>query len=216
MSDWRAIIGISAGIFSLLGFFPYIITILQGKTKPNRASWSIWASLGIILAISNYSAGARETLWLLAAYAVCQLIIAILSLKCGEGGWNTFDRTCLFGAGISIILWWIYNSPLIAILISIAIDSLGALPTIKKSYYQPETEDLFSWLMFWAAGTLNMFALGQWSVELVAQPLYLFSFNSIVVFLLLLPKLQQSKVQSKSKLKTNSKQKTKKPGNSNA
>lgn len=190
MFDLRAIFGVCAGIFSLLGFVPYIITILQGKTKPNRASWSIWASLGIILAVSNYSAGARETMWLLTAYAVCQITIAILSLKCGEGGWNTFDQTCLLGAAVSIILWWIYNSPLIAILISIAIDSLGALPTIKKSYYQPETEDLFSWLMFWTAGTFNICALTQWSVELSAQPIYLFSFNSIVVFLLLLPKLQ--------------------------
>ena len=190
MFDWKAIAGVCAGIFSLLGFVPYIITICQGKTSPNRASWSIWASLGIVLAISNYSAGARETMWLLTAYAVCQITIAILSLKYGEGGWNIFDRTCLLGAFISIVLWQLYDSPLIAIAISIAIDSLGALPTIKKSYLQPETEDLFSWMMFWTAGTLNIFALTQWSVELIAQPIYLFSFNSIVVALLWLPKLQ--------------------------
>ena len=190
MFDWRNIAGIGAGIFSLLGFVPYIITIFQGKTSPNRASWSIWASLGIVLAVSNYSAGARETMWLLTAYAVCQITIAVLSLKYGEGGWNTFDRTCLLGAFVSIILWQLFDSPLIAITISIAIDSLGALPTIKKSYLQPETEDLFSWMMFWTAGTLNICALAQWSVELAAQPIYLFAFNSIVVILLLIPSFQ--------------------------
>lgn len=193
MSDWKNIAGICAGIFSLLGFVPYIITILQGKTSPNRASWSIWASLGIVLAVSNFDAGARETMWLLIAYAVCQITIAILSLKYGEGGWNTFDRTCLLGALISIILWQMFDSPLIAITISIAIDSLGALPTIKKSYLNPETEDLFSWMMFWTAGTFNILALAQWSVELAAQPIYLFTFNSLVVILLWLPKLQKIK-----------------------
>ena len=193
MLDWQNIAGICAGIFSLLGFVPYIITVCQGKTSPNRASWSIWASLGIVLAVSNYSAGARETMWLLTAYAVCQITIAVLSLKYGEGGWNTFDRTCLFGALISIVLWQLFDSPLIAITTSIGIDSLGALPTIKKSYLQPETEDLFSWMMFWIAGTLNICALTKWSVELVAQPIYLFSFNSIVIFLLWLPKLQSRK-----------------------
>ena len=187
MFDWRNIVGIGAGIFSLLGFVPYIVTILQGKTSPNRASWSIWASLGIVLAVSNYSAGAKETMWLLTAYAFCQITIAVLSLKYGEGGWNTFDRTCLLGAFISIVLWQLFDSPLIAITISIAIDSLGALPTIKKSYLQPETEDLFSWLMFWVAGTLNICALSRWTVELAAQPIYLFSFNSIVVMLLSIP-----------------------------
>lgn len=200
MFDWRNIVGIGAGIFSLLGFVPYIVTILQGKTSPNRASWSIWASLGIVLAVSNYSAGARETMWLLSAYAICQITIAVLSFQYGEGGWNAFDRTCLLGAFISIILWQLFNSPLIAITISIAIDSLGALPTIKKSYLQPETEDLFSWIMFWIAGTLNICALAQWSVELTAQPIYLFTFNSIVVTLLLLPKLQNKKSSKRNRI----------------
>lgn len=200
MSDWKTIAGIFAGIFSLLGFVPYIITICQGKTSPNRASWSIWASLGIVLAVSNYSAGARETMWLLTAYAVCQITIAVLSLKYGEGGWNAFDGTCLLGAVISIVLWRLFNSPLIAITISIAIDSLGALPTIKKSYLQPETEDLFSWIMFWTAGTLNVCALSKWSVELAAQPVYLFTFNSIVVSLLLIPKLHSQKPSKRKRI----------------
>lgn len=200
MFDWKTIAGICAGVFSLLGFLPYIVTICQGKTSPNRASWSIWASLGIVLAISNYSAGARETMWLLIAYAVCQITIALLSLKYGEGGWNTFDITCLLGAFISIVLWQFFNSPLLAITISIAIDSLGALPTIKKSYLQPETEDLFSWMMFWTAGTLNVCALNQWSIELIAQPIYLFCFNSIIVALLWTPKVHANKKRKRNTL----------------
>ena len=190
MFDWKTIAGVGGGIFALMGFLPYIVTVFKGKTSPNRASWSIWASLGIILAVSNYQEGARDTMPLLTAYAICQITIAFLSFKYGEGGWNTFDRTCLFGALISIVLWQLYDSPLIAISISIAIDSLGALPTIKKSYLQPETEDLFSWMMFWIAGTCNILALTEFSA-IAAQPIYLFTFNSIVVFLLWLPKFQQ-------------------------
>lgn len=197
MFDWKTIFGVCGGIFALMGFLPYVITVYQGKTSPNRASWSIWASLGIILAVSNYQEGARDTMPLLTAYAICQITIALLSLKYGEGGWNTFDRTCLLGALISIVLWQLYDSPLIAIAISIAIDSLGALPTIKKSYLQPETEDLFSWMMFWTAGTCNILALNEWSA-IAAQPIYLFTFNSIVIFLLWLPKLQnKNKVKHK-------------------
>jgi hypothetical protein len=187
MSEWRTIVGVVAGLFSLLGFVPYLITVIQGKTKPNRASWWIWATLGIIIAISNYSAGARETMWLLSCYAACQLAIAFLSIKHGEGGWNTFDLTCMLGASISIAFWWWTKDPLSAISINIAIDSLGALPTIKKSYYQPETEDFFSWTMFLIASTFNLFALEDWSISLSSYPVYLFSFNITVVALLIRP-----------------------------
>jgi hypothetical protein len=187
MLDRQMIIGILAGLLSLMGFIPYLISVLRRKTQPNRASWWIWATLGTIIAVSNYSAGARDTMWLLSAYAFCQLAIAVLSIKNGEGGWNNFDITCMLGAGISIVFWWWTKDPLSAISINIAIDSLGALPTIKKSYYHPETEDLFSWTMFLTASIFNLFALENWSIVLSSYPVYLFSFNITIVSLLLRP-----------------------------
>ncbi|MFM2314728.1 MAG: hypothetical protein RLZZ04_4004 [Cyanobacteriota bacterium] len=189
MLDWQFFFGVLAGFFSLMGFIPYLISIIRQKTQPNRASWWIWATLGTIIAVSNYSAGARDTMWLLSAYTFCQLAIAVLSIKNGEGGWSTFDQTCMLGAIISIIFWWWTKEPLTAISINIAIDSLGALPTIRKSYSQPETEDLFSWTMFLTASMFNLFALTDWSIVLASYPIYLFSFNFIVVILLALPKL---------------------------
>ncbi|MGB7415314.1 MAG: hypothetical protein WA902_14000 [Thermosynechococcaceae cyanobacterium] len=191
MQNWREIVGVIAGIVPLLGFIPYIVTTLRGKTQPNRASWMIWATFGIILVASSYAEGAQNTMGLLVSYAVCQSIIAILSIKYGVGGWSQFDRACIAGAGVSLIAWWWFKSPLLAILIIVAVDASGALPTIRKAYHEPETEDLFSWLMFWTAGTLNLIALEQWSPGLSAFPLYLFTFNSIVSFLLLRPKICQ-------------------------
>jgi hypothetical protein len=190
MSDWRNIVGLLAGSISLLGFIPYIFAVCRQTTKPNRASWWIWATLGIIITFSYYAAGARDTIWLPICYAFCQSTIAILSLKYGEGGWNTFDRTCLLGAVGSIFLWWWFKEPLIAITINIAIDTLGALPTIKKTFYEPESEDFFSWSMFLTASTINLCALSQFSVELAAYPLYLFSFNLIMVALMLRPRMR--------------------------
>ncbi len=191
MHNWREIVGFIAGIVPLLGFIPYIVTTLRGKTQPNRASWMIWATFGIILVVSSYAEGASNTLWLLLSYAVCQSIIAIISLKRGVGGWSQFDRACIAGAGVSLIAWWWFKSPLLAIVIIVAIDASAALPTIRKAFYEPETEDLFSWLMFWTAGTLNLIAIEQWTPGLFVFPLYLFTFNSTVSFLLLRPKIRK-------------------------
>jgi hypothetical protein len=198
MLDWQIFFGVLAGLFSFMGFIPYLISIIRQKTQPNRASWWIWATLGTIIAVSNYSAGARDTMWLLSAYAFCQFVIAVLSIKNGEGGWNIFDQTCMLGAGISIVFWWWTKEPLTAILINIAIDSLGALPTIRKSYSQPETEDFFSWTMFLMASVLNLLALRNWSIVLSSYPIYLFSFNLIVVVLLTSPRLTLWKKKTKN------------------
>lgn len=190
MLNWQAVIGIVAGFLSLLGFVPYLFTIYQGKTRPNRATWSIWAIVGIILSTSYYSSGAVDTLWVPACSAIGHVLIAILAFKYGEGGWNRFDRVCLLGSGISLFLWWRFSSPVIALSINIVIDFLGALPTIRKSYYEPKTEDPLTWMIFLAAHTLNLFAINHWSFALSAYPLYLFSVTSTIVVLLLRPKRQ--------------------------
>ncbi|MDZ7962983.1 MAG: hypothetical protein RMY34_34845 [Aulosira sp. DedQUE10] len=190
MFTWQAVIGVVAGFLSLLGFLPYLVSIYQGKTRPNRVTWWIWAIVGLILCSSYYSSGAVNTIWVPVCSAVGHLIIAILAIKYGEGGWNRFDRGCLLSAGISLLLWWQFSSPIIALVINIGIDFLGALPTIRKSYYQPQTEDPFTWTIFLSAHTLNLFALKNWSFALSAYPLYLFCSTATIVIFLLRSKMQ--------------------------
>jgi ABC-type amino acid transport system permease subunit len=190
MPNWQTTIGGVAGFLSFLCFVPYIITIWQRKTRPNRASWWIWAINGLILSASYYSAGASNTIWALICAVIAQFIIAVLSLKYGEGGWNRFDRACLFGAGISLVLWRQFNSPVIAILLTIVIDFLGALPTLKKSYYEPEKEDLLTWILYVVASLLNLLAIEDWNFAIWVPPLYVFLINTTIVALLLRSNIQ--------------------------
>ena len=190
MSTWQAFIGVFAGLISLLGYLPYIVMVLKKKTTPNRATWWIWTIIGFILVASYYSSGATNTIWLPVCAAFSQLIIAIVSIKYGEGGLNRFDQICLLGAALSLLLWWHYNSPIIALFINIAMDFFGALPTIKKSYYQPKTEEPLPWIIFLVASIVNFFALQEWTFILLVYPLCYFFDTAIIVLLLLRSKLK--------------------------
>ncbi|MGA7935137.1 MAG: hypothetical protein WCA35_16435 [Kovacikia sp.] len=197
MANWQAIIGIVAGLIGLLGFVPYIITAFQGKTRPNRASWWIWGILGVVLGISYYCSGASNSIWVPVCFAISQLVIAIISLRHGEGGWNRLDRMCLLGVGVSLMMWWLFNSPLAALLFTLLIDFLGALPTIKKSYLEPEQESWLSWALFLTANTLNLLALENWQLALSAYPFYLFCLSGTITFLLVQPKLSVLRIKYK-------------------
>jgi hypothetical protein len=190
MFSWQAVTGVVAGFLPLLGFLRYLGSIRQGKTRPSRVTWWIWAIVGLVLCYSYYSSGAVETIWVPVSLAIGHLIIAIFALKYGEGGWSKFDQGCLLCAGISLLLWWWFSSPIIALLINIVIDFLGALPTLRKSYYQPQTEDIVTWSIFLTANTLNLFALKDWSFALSAYPLYLFCNTVVIVGLLVRPKIR--------------------------
>jgi hypothetical protein len=183
--DIHAAFGIAAGIVSILGYVPYILSTIRGKTKPNRASWWIWTAVGIVIAASYYSVGARDTLWLVLASSVFgPLIMAVLSFRYGEGGLTPFDRACLASSATGIFLWWFFSTPALALFMGITSDAIGYLPTMRKAWHNPLSEDKLTWLMFWAGGMLSLFAITTWSVEMAAYPLYFCVFPGLMAAIL--------------------------------
>jgi hypothetical protein len=184
--------GILAGVLSLLGFIPYVTTTLAGKNKPNRASWLIWGVLSVILLTSYKSAGATHALWLSGANVLGMGLVVGLSFKYGEGGFTPLDVSCLIAAFIGMLCWGYFHSPLPALYTSVAVDAIGAIPTVKKAYLNPAHENYPTWLLFWAANTLNLFALDDWRLALSLYPIYLFLISGIMAVVLTLRRRRQS------------------------
>ena len=178
------IFGILAGALSFSAYILYIFSTLFGKTKPNRATWWILTLIGLMIASSYYAEGARATIWVAVSYVLGPFIIAVLSLKYGEGKWEKLDKWCLIVALISVPVWYISNSAILVLVINIFLDFVGLLPTIKKSYLRPEGEDKVAWTLESLAGILNIFAIERWIFGIAFYPIYLLTINGIITLLL--------------------------------
>lgn len=172
MLDITAVAGKVAGIVSIASYIPYTLAILRGK-KPNRATWWIWAIVSIIAGIDYHDSGADSTMFLPLGYIVGSLTIATLTIWRGEGGWEPFDRKCLFGVGVSVVLRVIFNSPLIGLITILFIDFMGALPTIRKVYHEPRSEDRTAWVLFFVGNVINLFAVEKWTFAIAVYPIYM-------------------------------------------
>jgi len=183
-----------AGLLSLISFVPYIVTTLQGKNKPNRATWIIWGLVSIILLASYKTVGATHAIWPSVSNVVGMVLILILSFKYGVKEWSALDTYCLIAALVGLFFWWAFNSPLTALTMSIGIDLVGAIPTLKKSYLDPASENKLTWILFWSANTLNLFAVESWNFAMAFYPLYLFFISgTIAVILIVRKKIYDSK-----------------------
>lgn len=189
-----ALAGKVAGVVSLAAFVPYVIAILRGKTQPNRATWIIWAVVGFMLAASYYTSGANHTIWVPVSYVIGPFVIAILSIKYGVGGWNRLDKYCLIGAGTSVVLWWMFSSPLIALCINLFIDFLGALPTIRKAYQEPKSEDRTAWALSSIGVFTNLFAIEHWTFAIYVYPAYMFIAIGLITTLIFTRQRRRTKV----------------------
>ena len=187
--DTKAVLGMIAGIIAFVAYIVYIISILRNKTKPNRATWWIWAFMGLVVGLSYYASGAENTIWVPVVEFIGPLSIALLSIKYGEGGLdNKTDLICLFGAVFSIILWIIFNNPVVALVTNLVVDSFAIIPTIKKSYLRPEGEDFWAWFGTGLADSLNMFAVEKFTFAILVYPIYMLVSDLIIILILLLKK----------------------------
>jgi hypothetical protein len=127
----NVVAGYLSGIAILISFFPYIRDIFQGKTKPERISWLIWAILGAISFFSQFAKGA------------------------------------------SLFLWYVTREAAVALFIVIFIDAIGVYLTVLKTYENPETETVSTWIFTFAAGLLGCIAVGSFNLVLLAFPFYI-------------------------------------------
>jgi hypothetical protein len=183
VGDLGSVLGVLAGVLSLLAFVPYVASILRGQTRPNRATWWVWTVCNGILFASYYAAGERRSAWVPLSFTVASLFVALLSLKRGEGGLSRFDRGCVLSCAAGLILWGLSGSPLTALVINIGVDFAGALPTIRKTYLDPKSESLSAWSLFLAANAVNLFAVEAWSSPSIALPIYYFLITLVIIAL---------------------------------
>lgn len=180
----------AAGIISLLGFIPYIASIIRKETQPHLVTWFIWTVVGTILAVSYYYSSDPTALELLVpiAYVIGPLTITCLALVYGNIQYTTFDIGCFIAAILSLFFGYMLNNPFIVLMFNLLLDFFGALPTIHKTYLNPKSENFLAWSLFLVGNFINLLALSEWNVTLASYPIYLFSISLIITGLILRPK----------------------------
>jgi hypothetical protein len=178
-------VGVVAGLVTLAGFVPYILSIRRGEAKPNRATWWIWTIACGALFASYYASGERSALWVPLSYVLGPLIIGALSLKHGEGGWTKFDLGCVGASVLGLLAWGLSGSPLVALVANMGVDLAGAMPTIRKTYRNPTSESSTAWTFFFVGSALNLFAVETWASAASMLPIYFFGVNGTIMVLAL-------------------------------
>lgn len=178
------LIGYTAGLVSFLDMFWYMRGIIRGGTKPTLAYWLIAEIAMILIAVSSYSLGDRTTLWIALAYASTQLIIIALAIYHKNTHLAKTDYLFIAVALFSLVIWYITDNPLYALIINVGIDATAYIPLLRNIYSTPESEDKIYWWIAAFACVLNMFAIREVSLEAVLYPWYLGTINTVTFVLL--------------------------------
>ncbi|MGE3770025.1 MAG: hypothetical protein AB7G06_03655 [Bdellovibrionales bacterium] len=139
----KELFGLLAVALTIISYIPYFHGIRKGTIKPHAFSWLLWSLITGISYMAQTSAGSGPGAWAAGISTFLTLSVAIASLKYGEKNITRSDWV-VFIAGLSAIPAWILtDNPLWSVVIVSAIDTVGYIPTIRKSWSKP-TEEGFS------------------------------------------------------------------------
>ena len=178
-------LGYTSGVLMILSVIPYTISIFKRETKPQRTTWLIWSILTFIAFFSQLAKGGTWSLLLTAGDTIAILIVFILSIKFGVGGFRKIDILSLCGAGISLLLWYLTKEPAVALFLIIITDFIGANLTIQKSWRDPKSENWVGWAMCGVGGLLGTLAVGEWNIILLSFPIYICLINFLMAGIIL-------------------------------
>lgn len=131
---------ISSAVFGVMSVIPYCLDIRRGKTRPNLVSWITWTLLTGVATAAEIAAGEYRAAIFTGSATLATTLVVMLGLRHGYVKYSRFDVICQIGAVAGIIIWQIFDSPLLGVFASIAIDSIGALPTLRHSWIKPFEE----------------------------------------------------------------------------
>ena len=173
-------LAITGGVIGTFSTVPYLIDVVKGKTKPNIVSWSTWTLLMAIATAAAFAAHAPRSAFLTLGDTFCVFAVVILGLKYGVAKMTLFDAACQGLAVLGLILWLIFNSPSIALIFSIVVDFVVALPTIKHSWNDPTEETWQAFAIATVASIFTLVSLDKYAFTDLAFPAYLLFANGAI------------------------------------
>lgn len=162
--DIKIIFAILASIIYIIGPIPYVRDIFLHKTKPHSYSWLIWCVLQTTIAVVMLRGGAGEgSVPVILSSIICGFIF-ILSLWHGTSNIKSFDLICLIGALFAIGIYLFLHNGLLSVILVVAIDFIALLPTLRKTYQEPNTETMSLYLLGFLGHIFSLFAIANFTI----------------------------------------------------
>lgn len=176
---------ILAGLIALGGYIPYAVDIVKGRAQPARSARFMFAFLLIVTILQQTSLGSGWLIAFTAGELTGSIAILALAIKYGVGGLSKLDVACYVLLLADIALWLTTGNALLALHFSVLADAIAFLPTIVKTWHEPQSETPIFFMSGIFAPVLNTLAVEKFTYGVLLFPLYL-AFANLVETLLIL------------------------------
>jgi len=182
-----ALLGVLAGLVGVFDTIPYLRDVLKGSTRPHRGTWLIWSALAVVVCLSQWADGASWSLIMLMTQAVLTTTVFAVAIVHGQGGTTIAELVLMTVAAVGVTGWLLSGEPLVATVCVVAADLIAAAMMVPKTYRDPESETLATFVYASIGGALAAAAVGvadDAAVTLLLYPIYYCLANGAIAVLI--------------------------------
>jgi MFS family permease len=173
---------------------PYLIDIAKNKVKPVRSTWLMFLFLLVLAFFQQREIGVGLAMIITIAELAATLLLFVLSMFKGEGGFSRLDKACYILLVVGLVVWKVSGSPILGLAMTILTDFVAFFPVIYRTAKDPKSEtQIFYW-----GGVLGpifgLLAVTDRSFNKVVFIVYLAAVNMLVALLINRQYLKKSMV----------------------
>jgi hypothetical protein len=190
MWGMQTVFAIAGSAINFAACLSYIRAILKGEAAPNRVTWFLWALVPVIAGAAQWRSGVGISTLVVLSVALGPACIVLASFVAQTGSWKLgpFDYVCGACSLAALALWAVTGDPVTAIVLSILADAAAALPTSRKAWLAPATEDRLAYLIAFAGMVLGILSVDQATFSAYAFNAYPVVVSLALVLILYVPR----------------------------
>ena len=181
---------IAGSLVNLAACLSYVRAILKGEAVPNRVTWFLWALVPLIAGAAQLRAGVGISTLVVLSVGAGPALVVMASFVRKAGSWTLgpFDYICGACSLAALALWAVTGEPVAAIVLAIVADFAAALPTVRKAWIAPETENRMSYVLALVAMVIGIFSIEEPTFAAYAFNAYLVAVSGALVLILYWPR----------------------------
>jgi len=173
-------------LIQFIGGMSYLIDTVKGKIQPNRVSWTLFVLAPALAFFAQLQQGVGMEIWATFIVWFVPLLILIATFVNKNAVWELkkLDYICGGLSMLGLILWGVTKVGNIAILFAIFADALACIPTLVKSWFDPESESDSVFLFGTINSLIGLLVITNWKFENYAFSTYMFLANFTLMVLI--------------------------------
>lgn len=169
-----------AACLAIVGNLPYLRDIVRGTVKPHPYTWLVWTLVSGIVFFGQLAKGAGVGALPTAASELFTVVIFLFSLRYGFRDISHVDTLFLGLALVGVGAWIATDDPTVSVIIAVSIDAVAFVPTLRKTWHQPDTENPILFVTNVVRHVLALFSLEAYNIATMLHSLVMVCINTLM------------------------------------